>query len=385
MSRIWRRIPLIYGVKHEPLILARFNISRCVQTTTGRLDSPKENGESNSSESSPKTPPKSHLSADKLLSTLTGLKVMKNLDSKVGRSPRLRSAAADFLQLKEKKADERDSTSDDIQSPEIIKKMVLETVTKVAEIFPEKEVVESDLLKQLRRHDEATEAGQLGDLDAVSSILSGIKVQKQATLRKKVEHTASDERALTEMLGNQFGDDSRRSEKPEPYKRQQMRTLFDRQRLNLFKVSSDKASKTQVLVDPENDVLTLWDKEEKKKLRALSYSTISHGFEEMIKWTEEGKLWHYPINNEQGLEEEQAIGFHEHVFFDHLLEDLPQIEPIINFMELVCVGLSKNPYLTVEQKHEHIEWFKKYFIEREAIIKEALEAEKADEARGMVV
>ena len=45
--------------------------------------------------------------------------------------------------------------------------MVLETVTKVAEIFPEKEVVESDLLKQLRRHDEATEAGQLGDLDAV--------------------------------------------------------------------------------------------------------------------------------------------------------------------------------------------------------------------------
>ena len=55
-----------------------------------------------------------------------------------------------------------------------------------------------------------------------------------------------------------------------------------------------------VLVDTENDVLTLWDKEEKKKLRALSYSTISHGFEEMIKWTEEGKLWHYPINNEQG-------------------------------------------------------------------------------------
>ena len=44
-----------------------------------------------------------------------------------------------------------------------------------------------------------------------------------------------------------------------------------------------------MLVDTENDVLTLWDKEEKKKLRALSYSTISHGFEEMIKWTEEGK------------------------------------------------------------------------------------------------
>lgn len=54
-------------------------------------------------------------------------------------------------------------------------------------------------------------------------------------------------------------------------------------------------------------------------------------------------------------------------------------------MELVCVGLSKNPYLTVQQKHDHIEWFKKYFMERETVIKEALEAEKADEARGLVV
>ncbi len=57
----------------------------------------------------------------------------------------------------------------------------------------------------------------------------------------------------------------------------------------------------------------------------------------------------------------------------------------MNFMELVCVGLSKNPYLTVQRKHEHIEWFKKYFIDRKTVIKEALDAEKADEARGLVV
>lgn len=54
------------------------------------------------------------------------------------------------------------------------------------------------------------------------------------------------------------------------------------------------------LVDTETDVVTLWDKEERKRLRELSHSTINHGFEEMIKWTEEGKLWHYPIDNEQG-------------------------------------------------------------------------------------
>lgn len=37
-------------------------------------------------------------------------------------------------------------------------------------------------------------------------------------------------------------------------------------------------------------------------------------------------------------------------------------------MELVCVGLSKNPYLTVKQKQEHIEWYRKYFDEKKDIL-----------------
>jgi hypothetical protein len=30
-------------------------------------------------------------------------------------------------------------------------------------------------------------------------------------------------------------------------------------------------------------------------------------------------------------------------------------------MELVCNGLSKNPYMTASKKVEHIEWFATYF------------------------
>jgi len=30
-------------------------------------------------------------------------------------------------------------------------------------------------------------------------------------------------------------------------------------------------------------------------------------------------------------------------------------------MELVVVGLSKNPHITVEKKIEHINWFRDYF------------------------
>ena len=36
-------------------------------------------------------------------------------------------------------------------------------------------------------------------------------------------------------------------------------------------------------------------------------------------------------------------------------------------MELVCVGLSKNPYVTSEKKVETIIWFKDYFERPESI------------------
>ena len=54
--------------------------------------------------------------------------------------------------------------------------------------------------------------------------------------------------------------------------------------------------------------------------------------------------------------------FHAHVFLDHHLEPwCPKKGPIRHFMELVCVGLSKNPYISVEKKIEHISWYKDYF------------------------
>lgn len=62
--------------------------------------------------------------------------------------------------------------------------------------------------------------------------------------------------------------------------------------------------------------------------------------------------------------------FHEHIFLDKYLEGFPKQGPIRNFMELVTNGLSKNPYLSVKQKVEHIEWFKKYFNEKRDILKE---------------
>lgn len=93
--------------------------------------------------------------------------------------------------------------------------------------------------------------------------------------------------------------------------------------------------------------LKLWNKLEEEQLKLLTKSPPRNYYEEMIHWTEEGKLWHFPINNEQGMDEEAKYSFTDHVFLeDHLEPWCPKIGPLRHFMELVLVGLSKNPFLT---------------------------------------
>jgi small subunit ribosomal protein S31 len=54
--------------------------------------------------------------------------------------------------------------------------------------------------------------------------------------------------------------------------------------------------------------------------------------------------------------------FHDHVFLERHLEPwCPEKGPVRHFMELVCVGLQKNPYISLEKKLGHIQWFKDYF------------------------
>lgn len=58
----------------------------------------------------------------------------------------------------------------------------------------------------------------------------------------------------------------------------------------------------------------------------------------------------------------QMEPFHAHVFLEHHLESwCPKKGPVRQFMELVCTGLQKNPYITVEKKLRHLDWFREYF------------------------
>lgn len=94
-------------------------------------------------------------------------------------------------------------------------------------------------------------------------------------------------------------------------------------------------------------------------------------YEQMILWTEKGMIWQFPIDNEQGLDEEKTVYFAEHIFLEQHLEGwCPDQGPVRHFMELVCVGLSKNYWLTVQEKKQHIMWFKEFFADRKKLLKE---------------
>uniref|UniRef100_UPI00398EBED1 small ribosomal subunit protein mS31 isoform X2 n=1 Tax=Pristiophorus japonicus TaxID=55135 RepID=UPI00398EBED1 len=145
------------------------------------------------------------------------------------------------------------------------------------------------------------------------------------------------------------------------------RGLFTGKRLNIFPAHTDESETV-----PETVSLpSLWDTELANQIATATEQLPRNGFEEMIQWTKEGKLRQFPVNNEAGLEGEEGVEFHEHIFLEKHLHGFPEQGPIRHFIELVINGLCKNPYLTVQQKIEHIDWFRQYFHEKEDILKES--------------
>ena len=53
------------------------------------------------------------------------------------------------------------------------------------------------------------------------------------------------------------------------------------------------------------------------------------------------------------------------VFLDKHLEGLPRDGPLGLFFEAAADGLSQNPFISLDEKLEHLEWFRQYFVKYE--------------------
>ncbi|XP_077014143.1 small ribosomal subunit protein mS31 isoform X2 [Tamandua tetradactyla] len=187
-----------------------------------------------------------------------------------------------------------------------------------------------------------------------SNIISDMKVARSTTARlsTRPEHHIQFDEGPENFVVKRTADFRKR------------KTIFKGKRLDIFDIKAVAEEAPETATSP-----SLWDVEFAKQLATVNQQPFQNGFEEMIQWTKEGKLWEFPINNEAGFDDDGSE-FHEHIFLDKYLEDFPKQGPIRHFMELVTCGLSKNPYLSVKQKVEHIEWFRNYFNEKRDILKE---------------
>lgn len=233
-------------------------------------------------------------------------------------------------------------------SPELVA-----AASAVADSLPsDKQTTKSELLRQLQQHEEETRAQKDREKSRISfrHIISDMKIARSTSAR--VSTRPQHQIQFDEEMDNS----SLNLEKPTDFK--QRKGLFKGKRLGIFDVKTFADEAPEAEASP-----SLWEIEFAKQLATVNEQPLGNGFEEMIQWTKEGKLWEFPVNNEAGFDDDGSE-FHDHIFLDKYLEGFPKQGPIRIFMELVTSGLSKNPYLSVKQKIKHIEWFRNYFNEK---------------------
>ncbi|KAJ8266077.1 hypothetical protein GJAV_G00125630 [Gymnothorax javanicus] len=258
------------------------------------------------------------------------------------------------------------------QSQESLSPDLVAAASAAASSMPDPQRAKSELLRQLRKHEALPAAQRKGDGSSIGSIIADMKVGKRNNFR---QHDRPANQIRFDEDGRGYTYDRNLAGEVEGSGRR--RGLFGERRLFLTDpVCIPRGGgllgaqlSSLVFTVPK---LSIWDLEFAKDISLAINTLPRNGFEEMIQWTKDGKLWEYPINNEAGLEEEVDVPFHEHISLEkHLEEGFPPQGPVRHFMELVVVGLSKNPHLTLREKLEHIAWFRQYFEQKEDILKEA--------------
>uniref|UniRef100_UPI0037E82AE9 small ribosomal subunit protein mS31 n=1 Tax=Semicossyphus pulcher TaxID=241346 RepID=UPI0037E82AE9 len=290
------------------------------------------------------------------VTTKRRLKNMKMTKQVTESTPKSKPAAMESTISMFQKATVEAASQSETLDPELVA-----AASAAASTLPNGSQAESELLRQLRKNEAVTEAQKKGDMNNLGEIIADMKVGKRITRQSGGPANQirfdDDGKGYTQERGITAELDGVR----------RRRNLFFGKRLNIFSPTTDEDGVESTVVRP-----TLWDMDFANQLSLSTNQLPSNGLDEMIQWTKEGKMWQYPINNEAGLEEETSVSFHEHIFLDqHLEEGFPSQGPVRHFMELVVAGLSKNPYLTVQQKKEHISWFRDYFQQKEEVLKEA--------------
>lgn len=314
---------------------------------------------------------------EKLASLLKGLKTTN--DTRKSPDREIKLAKPGFNKHIKREKDGKPSRLN-IEHDDLDEEVVTATkgVARMAKTENKKRKTESDLLKKLlsvsqeskdakKDNEVAGESDSSSASVSMSSLIGDMKIEKSKPLKKPTGDPES-----------KF--DTKRSKSGEPFdkkeltmeqmaflqKRAKMRRAESAKTQQLGSVDLFSGTPLGIFTEPleessDKDLLKTWRACEQRELKMLSTPSPRNRLEEMILLTKQGKLWHFPVDNEQGLDY-SGDPFYEHVFLEHHLDPwCPKMGPVRHFMEVVCLGLSKNPYVSSVKKQETILWFKEYF------------------------
>eukprot|EP00090_Calanus_glacialis_P040165 TRINITY_DN7000_c0_g1_i1.p1 TRINITY_DN7000_c0_g1~~TRINITY_DN7000_c0_g1_i1.p1 ORF type:complete len:372 (+),score=110.45 TRINITY_DN7000_c0_g1_i1:47-1162(+) len=241
------------------------------------------------------------------------------------------------------------------------------SVARLARNENKKKRTESDLLKKLmsvskdanNAKEENEVAGESAEPQSLSSLFSDIKIErpqpKKVERREALDNRHKSDRKDLTMEQLAFLQKREKMRREERVKTQVLGSvdLFSGNPMGIFTGPMEESS--------DQNMLVTWRACQQRELRILSTPSPRNALEEMVLLTKQGKLWNFPVDNEQGLDYSNDP-FYKHVFLEHHLEPwCPKMGPVRHFMEVVCLGLSKNPYVSSQKKLETILWFKDYF------------------------
>lgn len=270
-----------------------------------------------------------------------------------------------------RKAEQEQQKIDELKQNQQLGKKLADAATSVAQsIGGNTEKTESELLNLLRIYNSEPNdsAGKkLKSSVQLDELLSGMKIDRSrpSNVSSKASGDIDKAKRVREILGKNYNigisQNVKQHRKPmDNYV--PINILGNEQPLGVFKDFEESKNYPK---------LPTWDRLQEKSLQMAVTHPPKNIYEQMIIWTEQGKLWKFPIDNEQGMHEESEVFFAEHVFLEPLIDEwCPKKGPIRHFMELVCVGLSKNPFLSIEEKKDHINWFRQYFYEKNQLLNE---------------
>lgn len=242
---------------------------------------------------------------------------------------------------------------------------------------------ESELLSKLLGGKQSSPAQNAEDLKtsavsnendvSLSELIVGMKIDRRQ-LQKEPTTTRSDyvRRSIQAKGKQQYNRQQDYNNERRPIQRKREAEVYTGS-VNLF-----GGTPLGIFNDPSTlkyslDLLPTWSHLQQQALKVQVSHPPSNYFDKLALWTDQGKIWRFPIDNEQDWLDEQDVDFSEHIFLEQHLEGwCPNRGPVRHFMELVCVGLSKNPYITAKEKKDHIMWYREYFESKKDILKELM-------------